>query len=214
MMQKEGARLRQEEYVTAEEYLAFDKSSEIRNEYVAGEIVAMTGASREHNLISHNVSRELGVQLRGKPSETYSNDMRVETKASDYYYPDTVIVCGKPEIIKRDGVDTLLNPTVVIEVLSKGTEAKDRGDKFFGYRTIQSLKDYLLISQEKMRVEHYTRQPNDEWILHRDVTETEGKIIIESIGCELKLSDIDERVEFLPPSQLRSVKSEEGPDEA
>lgn len=209
MMQKEGARLRQEEYATPAEYLAFDSASEIRNEYIAGEIVAMTGASREHNLINSNVNGELRSQLRGKPCETYSNDMRVETKAPDYYYPDTVIVCGKPEIIKREGVDTLLNPTAVIEVLSKGTEAKDRGDKFFEYRSILSIKDYILISQDKMRVEHYTRQPNDEWILHHDVTEPEGKIIIESIGCELRLSDIYERVEFSAPRQLRSISSDE-----
>ncbi|MEJ7708537.1 MAG: Uma2 family endonuclease [Pyrinomonadaceae bacterium] len=209
MMQKEGAGLKQEEYTTPNEYLAFDSASEIRNEYIAGEIVAMTGASREHNLINSNVSRELGNQLRGKPCETYSNDMRVETRSSDYYYPDTVVVCGEPEMIKREGVDTLLNPAIVVEVLSKGTEAKDRGDKFFEYRSILGLKDYILISQDKMRVEHYTRQPNDEWILHHDVTESEGKITIESIGCELRLSDIYERVEFPPPRQLRSIASQE-----
>lgn len=209
MMQKEGARLKQEQYVTPEEYLAYDSGSEIRNEYIAGEIVAMTGASREHNLINSNVNGELRSRLRGKPCETYSNDMRVQTNAPDYYYPDTVVVCGKPEIIKLEGVDTLLNPTVVIEVLSKGTEAKDRGDKFFEYRSIPSLKDYILISQEKMRVEHYTRQTNDEWVLHRDLTSPDETLIIDSIRCKLLLSEIYERVEFPPPRQLRSVIGDE-----
>lgn len=207
MLQKE-ARLKEEQYVTPEEHLTFDSSSEIRNEYISGEIYAMTGASREHNLINSNVNRELNSQLRGKPCETYSNDMRVQTKASDYYYPDTVVVCGEPEIIKLEGVDTLLNPTVVIEVLSKGTEAKDRGDKFFEYRGIASLKDYILTSQEKMRVEHYVRDAG-KWTLVEDASSPEARIRIESIGCELLLSDIYERVKFPSPQQLRSVTSSE-----
>ncbi len=209
MMQKDGARLRQDSYVTPEEYLAFDDSSEIRNEYIAGEIVAMGGASPQHNRLTANLARELGNRLRGsKECEPFVSDMRVKTK-EDYRYPDVVVVCGGAQFEIIKGLQTLLNPTAIIEVLSKSSEADDRGDKFFEYRSIPSLKDYILISQDKMRLEHYTRQPNDEWILHHDVTEPEGKIIIESIGCELKLLDIYERVEFPPPRQLRSVMSDE-----
>ena len=208
-MKKDGAQPQAEDFFTVEDYLAFESSSEIRNEYISGRIVAMTGASREHNLINGNISSELRNQLRGKPCETYSNDMRVETKAFDYYYPDTLVVCGEPEIVIRQGVDTLLNPTVIIEVLSKRTELKDRGDKFIEYRGLESLKDYILVSQNKMRVEHYTRQPNDEWILHRDLTSPTEKLAIESIGCEILLSAVYERVKFPPQRQLRRVTEED-----
>ncbi len=211
-MKKDGAQPQSEVFYTVEEYLSFDKASELRNEYMAGQIVAMTGASREHNLVNSNVSRELNTQLRGKPCETYSNDMRVETKAPDYYYPDTVVVCGEPQLIKPEGVDTLLNPTVIIEVLSKSSEADDRGGKFIEYRTLLSLKDYILISQNKMRVEHYARQPDDKWTLVEDASSGDQTIRIESINCELSLADIHERVEFPPrPGQLRRVSDETPP---
>ncbi len=210
-MKKDGAQPHSEAFYTVEEYLSFDKASELRNEYMAGQIVAMTGASREHNLVNSNVSRELNTQLRGKPCETYSNDMRVQTKAPDYYYPDTVVVCGEPQLIKPEGVDTLLNPTVIIEVLSKSSEADDRGGKFIEYRTLASLKDYILISQNKMRVEHYARQPDDKWTLVEDASSGDQTIRIESINCELSLADIYERVEFPPPRQLRRVSDETPP---
>lgn len=199
---------KQQDNYTAEEYLAFERSAEMKHEYRDGEIVAMAGASRSHNRITGNVFRELDSKLRVKGDcEAYVSDMRVKTKPN-YSYPDVVVVCGEPKFEDAE-VDTLLNPTVIIEVLSKSTEADDRGDKFFEYRAIPSVKVYLLISQNKMRVEHYTRQPNDEWMLHRDVIEPGGKVVIASIECELTLQEIYERVTFPPPRHLRRVNEEE-----
>jgi len=115
-----------------------------------------------------------------------------------------VVVCGEPQF-EDTGLDTLLNPTVVIEVLSKTSEARDRGEKFSDYRTIPSVREIVFVSQHRMRVEHYVKQANDEWTLH-EVTDPAGAIKLSSIGCTLTLAEIYERVEFPPPKQLRSVK--------
>jgi Uma2 family endonuclease len=143
MSQKSTARSRNLQ--TKEEYLAFERSAQTKHEYSNGGIIAFAGASRAHNLIVSKASRRLGNQLEGKPCEVYIGDMRVRTTAVDYAYPDVVIVCGEPRF--EDGnLDTLLNPTVLIEVLSQSTEARDRGDKLHDYRSIESLQDYLLMS--------------------------------------------------------------------
>ena len=191
-------------YYTTEEYLELERASELKHEYISGEIVAMAGATRAHNLITGNVAQRLRNQLEGRPCETYSNDMRVRTTPSDYTYPDVVVVCGEPQF-EDAGLDTLLNPTVVIEVLSKTSEARDRGEKFSDYRAIESVREIVFVSQHKPRVEHYLRQANDEWTLH-EVTDPAGAIKLSSIGCTLTLAEIYERVEFPPPKQLRSVK--------
>jgi Uma2 family endonuclease len=196
--------LPEEHYHTIEEYLELERNSELRHEYVSGEIVAMAGATRAHNLVTGNVAQRLRNQLEGKPCETYSNDMRVKTTPTDYTYPDVVVVCDEPQL-EDTGLDTLLNPTVVIEVLSKTSEARDRGEKFSDYRTIQSVREIVFTSQHERRVEHYVRQANDEWTLH-DVTDPAGAIELSSIGCTLTLAQIYERVEFPPPRHLRSVE--------
>jgi Uma2 family endonuclease len=178
---------------TAEEYLALERSSlEERCEFVNGQIFAMAGASREHNLIGVNIAGELRSQLKGKPCEAYSNDMRVKAaEAKAYHYPDIAVVCGKPEF--EDGkLDTLLNPTVLVEILSSSTEAYDRGDKFAGYRKIQSLREYLLVSQDKPLIERYVRQ-GDAWVM----TETEGLegvVNLETIGGVLAMNEVYDRV--------------------
>lgn len=196
--------LPEEHFYSVEEYLEFERSSELKHEYISGEIVAMAGATRAHNLITGNAGQRLRNQLEGTPCETYSNDMRVRTTPSDYTYPDVVVVCDEPRF-EDVGLDTLLNPTVVIEVLSKTSEARDRGEKFADYRKIQSVTDIVFVSQHEPRVEHYVRQANDEWILH-DVTDLAGEIKFSSIGCTLTLAEIYGRVEFPPPRQLRSVE--------
>ncbi len=178
---------------TAEEYLALERSSlEGKCEFVDGQIFAMAGASREHNLIGVNIVRELSNQLKGRPCEAYANDMRVKAaEAKGYHYPDIAVVCGKPEF--EDGqMDTLLNPTVLVEILSSSTEAYDRGDKFSGYRKIHSLREYILVSQDKPLIERYIRQ-GDAWVL----TETEGldgAVNVETIGCVLAMSEVYDRV--------------------
>lgn len=193
------------DFYTVEEYLAFERSSELKHEYVSGEIVAMAGATRAHNLITGNISQRLRNQLEGQPCETYSNDMRVRTTPADYTYPDVVVICGEPQFEDAE-LDTLLNPMVVVEVLSKSSKTRDRGEKCSDYRGIESVKDILLVAQHKMRVEHYVRQANNDWLL-RDVSDPAGLIMIASIGCRLTLAEIYERVTFPPPSQLRSVES-------
>jgi Uma2 family endonuclease len=121
-------------YLTREEYLAIERKSEFRSEYFDGDMVAKTGASRHHNLIVANITRELGQQLKGKPSELYANNMRVKVTSTGLYtYPDVVVVCGEPKF-EDEYIDTLLNPTLIVEVLSSSTELYDRGKKFGHYR--------------------------------------------------------------------------------
>lgn len=177
---------------TAEKYLALDRAAPFKSEFHDGHIYAMVGASREHNLISVNISRELSLQLKGRPCETYANDMRVKgARANKYHYPDVAVVCGRPELEDEHG-DTLLNPTVLIEVLSDSTEAYDRGEKFADYRKLPSLREYLLVAQHTPWIERYVRQ-GEVWIL----TEAEGlesSMAIESIGCTLALREVYDKV--------------------
>ncbi len=182
---------------TPQEYLALERKSETRNEYYNGEIFAMAGASREHNLIAGNLFRDIGNQLEDRPCETYMNDMRVWIEATGLYtYPDVVVVCGEPRFQDRE-VDTLLNPTVIVEVLSPSTEAYDRGDKFRHYRRIDSLREFVLISQDRMMVERYTRQGKD-WVLS-DMTDPDQVLKLESIGCQIPLGRIYAKIKFPEP---------------
>ncbi len=182
-----------EKTYTVEEYLAMERSSlEGKCEFVNGQIFAMVGATREHNLIGVNITRELSNQLKGRPCEAYANDMRVKAvEARGYHYPDIAVVCGKPEF--EDGqMDTLLNPTVLVEILSSSTEAYDRGDKFAAYRKIQSLREYLLVSQDKPLIERYVRQ-GDAWVL-TEIDGLEGVVSLDAIGCVLAMSEVYDRV--------------------
>jgi Uma2 family endonuclease len=191
---------------TVEEYLAFERVAELKHEYISGEVVAMAGATREHILITGNIAQRLRNQLEGKPCETYSNDMRVRATSTTYVYPDVVVVCDEPQFEDSE-FDVLLNPTVVFEVLSKSTEARDRGEKFSDYRANKNVKEIIFVSQHRPRVEQYVRQANDEWIFH-EVTDSAGLIKLASIECTLSLAEIYERVQFPPPRQLRSVDSQ------
>lgn len=181
--------------VTPEEYMEFERRSEYRNEYLDGEIVAMTGASRKHNLIAMNILGSLWQQLREKDCEVYPSEMRVKIPSANVYtYPDVVVVCGEPKL-EDEHLDTLLNPTLLMEVLSKSTAAYDRKLKFDYYRTLESLAEYLLVSQDACKVEHYTRQPDGKWLL-TDISSPESVVELASVGCGLRLKDIYERVEF------------------
>jgi Uma2 family endonuclease len=178
---------------TPEEYLAIDRQSEHKNEYFDGEIFAMTGASRRHNLISVNVASMLNTQLTDRDCEVYASDMRVKVSPTGLYtYPDVVVVCGEPQFEDKE-IDTLLNPTVVIEVLSKSTEGYDRGDKFEHYRRVESLAEIVLVAQDKHHIEHYGRQNGSQWLL-TETNSLQDKIILSSISCELSLSSIYRKV--------------------
>lgn len=180
-------------YITPEEYLAIERSAEYKNEYVNGEIFAMTGASRKHNLIAGNIFGELRQQLKGKPCEVYPGEMRVKAPAaSSYVYPDVVVVCGDPQF-EDSYFDTLLNPTMVVEVLSKSTESYNRLAKSSYYRTIESLVEYLLVAQEEYRVEQYLKQADGRWLLS-DVRSLESVIELSSIDSSLALRDLYDRI--------------------
>ena len=185
-----------EDAYTAEEYLVFERAAETKHEYASGEIIALAGASRAHILITGNVHYRLRNQLDGRPCKGYVAEMRVRTTPTDYVYPDVVVVCGEP-LFQDDEFDTLLNPTVLVEVLSASTEARDRGDKLHDYGAVESVKDYLLISQDRIRIDHFVKQAGNEWKL-RSYSEPGEVIKIDSIACELSLVDIYAQVRFSP----------------
>jgi Uma2 family endonuclease len=151
--------------LTPQEYLARERLADIRNEYFRGELFAMAGASWEHNLIKDNLARETGNQLKNGPCRIATSDLRVKVKKTGLYtYPDVVVVCEKPQF--EDGVmDTLLNPRVVVEVLSDSTEKYDRGTKFAHYRQLPTVQEYVLVAQDRPLVERYVRQPDNTWLL-------------------------------------------------
>jgi Uma2 family endonuclease len=156
---------------------------------------AMGGASREHNIITLNVGSGLHGQLSHRSCEVYQADMRVRVSPSGLYtYPDIAVVCGEPQFEDAE-LDTLLNPSVLLEVLSESTEDYDRGTKFEHYRQIQSLTDYVLIAQKKPHVEHFHRQPDGRWILW-ETNSLDDELDLPSIGCQLKLADIYAKVTF------------------
>ena len=189
--------LSQEKFMmTPEEYLACERNSEIKNEYFNGEIFAMTGASVNHNRIGSNINRFLGNQLADRSCDVFSNDMRVKVQKIDKYtYPDVVVACGDLELEDQQ-FDTLLNPTVIFEILSRSTELYDRGKKFTHYRLIPSLQEYILVSQYYCHIEQFIRGDDGIWRLFDPYTAMEDRIKLVSIDCELRLSDIYSRVEF------------------
>lgn len=188
--------------ITPQEYLARERHAEIKSEYYRGEMFAMSGASREHNLIAVNVAGELRGQLRDRDCEVYQSDMRVRVSATGLYtYPDVTVVCGGPQFEDAEA-DTLVNPKVLFEVLSPSTADYDRGGKFAQYRRLPSLAEYVLISQDRPLIEHYVRQPHGEWLL-AEKTGMEDTLVLPSIGCALRLSEIYLKVPFEPqPEQV------------
>jgi Uma2 family endonuclease len=182
-------------YLSPEQYLAIERAAEERSEYLDGEMVAMTGGSRNHGLIVGNLVRELGSQLRDQPCEVYPTDLRVRVSPTGLYtYPDVVVACGEPRF-EDEQLDTLLNPTVILEVLSPTTESYDRGRKFEHYRTLDSLAEYLLVSQDRPRIERFLRQDDGLW-LFGDAAGLAAALVLPSIGCELRLAEVYAKVRF------------------
>ena len=194
--------------ISPAEYLSRERSAETKSEYYAGEMFAMAGASRRHNLVVMNAGADLRSQLRTRPCEVYPSDMRVKITATGLYtYPDVVVVCGEPEF-EDEHQDTLLNPTALLEVLSRSTETYDRGKKFGHYRRLESLQEYVLISQDEPRVEKYVRQPGGHWLLSEAVG-LEATIQVPSIQCEMRLSEIYEKVRFDEPEEATDLPRRE-----
>ncbi len=182
-------------HYTPQEYLAFERASETKHEFYQGEIFAMTGAKRPHILITGNLVTALNNNLRGRGCEVYPNEMRVKVSATGLYtYPDVTVVCGEPQL-EDDAFDTLLNPKLIVEVLSESTEAYDRGQKFSQYQTIDSLEEYVLASQREYKVEVFTRQEDGQWLLS-DAQGREAAIHFRSIDLKLELDEVYYQVEI------------------
>ncbi|NUO83031.1 Uma2 family endonuclease [candidate division KSB1 bacterium] len=181
--------------LSTEEYLARERRAEFKSEYFNGELFAMAGAQQAHNLIVGNLLRTLGNQLVERDCKVYPSDMRVKiAKINKYTYPDVVVTCGK-ENFEDAEVDTLLNPVVIFEILSDSTEAYDRGKKFQHYQFLESLSEYVLISQDAVRVEQYIRQSDKTW-QYSQYQELGDLVKLESVNCELALKDVYVKVEI------------------
>jgi Uma2 family endonuclease len=175
--------------LTPEEYLARERQAEFKSEYFAGEVFAMAGASQRHNLIAANIIRILGIQLLERDCNVYPSDMRVKIpKINKYTYPDVVVACAEEQFEDANN-DALLNPVVIFEVLSDATEAYDRGKKFEHYQSLESLVEYLLVSQTPYRVEQYIRQNDRTWT-YTEFHRAEENIHLPTINCNLTLKDI------------------------
>jgi len=180
--------------VTEEQYLALDRAAEIRSEFLDGEMFAMAGASLEHLRLQQNISSGLDLVLRGKGCEVFGSDMRVRVSHRMYVYPDVTVVCGNP-MLADDRRDILVNPTVLFVVLSPSTQTYDRAVKSQRYRTIESLREYVVVAQDQVLVEHYVRQNDNTWNL-QDLTSLDQELKLASIGASLTLRRIYDRIEF------------------
>jgi Uma2 family endonuclease len=196
--------LRQKSAVMTEaEYLTFERASKSKHEFIAGEVFAMVGASEAHNLISVNVITALNNQLRTRPCKIYPSDMRVKVADTRLYtYPDIIVVYGNAEFADSH-FDTLVNPTVIFEILSPSTERYDRGKKFQDYRELPSLREYVLISQDSPRIERFLLQAQGTWEL-LDAKGLDATLDLTSIACTLALAEVYAKVTFTPDEEVSS----------
>lgn len=183
-------------YYSLEEYFALEDASDARFEYWDGDIICMSGGSRAHHIISSNILASLVMALRGGRCKLFTGDVPIWTPTlPPYRYPDASVVCGEPEFKGIKGHDALVNPVVVVEVMSPSTATLDEGPKFVAYQAVTTLRDYLLVSQDEPRVTHYTRLEENSWE-RRDLTGLDASLELESVGCSLKLRDIYDGVTF------------------
>ena len=174
--------------LSREEYLALERASCEKHEFASGEMFAMAGGTREHSLICANLLRELGTALLERPCEVHTADLRVKIVATGrYVYPDATVVCDEPRF-EDEHADTLLNPNLVIEVLSDSSEAYDRGDKFAQYQGVASVSDYVLVSQKTARIEHFRRQADGKWLL--TIVGPGAALALESIGVVIAVDRV------------------------
>ena len=182
---------------TPEEYLALERNAEFKSEYIDGRIIAMTpGGSIPHNFIGGNIYIGLVTRLEGRRCHVVFSDVRVQFgRGTNYTYPDVMALCGTPRYL--DGFhDTIINPSLIVEVLSGGTAGYDRGDKFKGYKAIDSLREYLLVSQDEVRVEHFVRH-GDLWPPTL-ITDLDAVVELRSVGCSIPMREIYRRTAFVP----------------
>ena len=180
--------------LTEEQYLAIERAAEYKSEFLDGVMYAMSGGSLRHSGLASNLIGELHAKLQGSQCQVFTSDLRVRVSNRMYAYPDVSAVCAKP-LLADDQKDVLLNPIVIIEVLSPSTEQYDRGVKFHLYRTIESLQEYILVDQDKIMVEQYTRGDEGTWIL-RDHRNPDDELKMDSIHAVLPLRRIYDGVDF------------------
>jgi Uma2 family endonuclease len=190
-------------HYTLGEYFSVEQESDIRHEYYSGEIYAMVGGSLNHNRIKENVSRRLGNQLEGRGCQVLSSDMRVKTPSGLYTYPDVLVLCGEPEIEVEQGKETLLNPLLIVEVLSKSTRAFDKEGKFDHYKTISSFSEYVLIDQYQPHVMVYVKQKDGNWLMSEN-KDINGAISLPIVNCNLIMGEVYELVKFHKENTPRS----------
>ena len=192
--------------MSAQQYLTFEREAEERHEFSNGRLYAMAGESLNHSTVCFNIAGRIFAQLIGKSCRGFSPNMKIcVSETGRYYYPDLSIGCGEP-IFHDDYQDVLLNPVVVMEVLSPSTEKKDRSTKLLDYQSIASLQDYLLIAQDQPVIEHYSRQADGRW-LYQATRGLENSVEIPSIVCRLVLAEVYDRIIF--PPQVEPDEPEE-----
>jgi Uma2 family endonuclease len=192
--------------LTEAQYLAMERTAETKHEFFDGEIFAMAGANRQHNEIAENLAAQIHMRLDEGPCRTYGSDMRVKVKPTGLYtYPDRVIVCDEPEFEKIEGMDTLLNPLVVFEIMSDTTEEWDRTLKFQHYQRVTTVREYVVISQKRVQVDHYIRQPTGHWD-HITTFDVNDELALANVALRIPIAKLYRRVEPLlpPPGQARS----------
>jgi Uma2 family endonuclease len=191
--------------LTPEQYLDAERSAEFRHEYFDGQMYAMSGGSYQHFQIIGNITAELHTSLKKRPCSVGSSDLRLRVSPDGLYtYPDVIVICGEPRFAD-DRLDTILNPALIVEVLSPSTEAYDRGFKSAQYRTVESLEEYALVSQAEPRVEVFRRQPGGHWLLSEAIG-IEAVCHFESLDCAVPLAEIYAKVTFSPDGPLASIR--------
>jgi Uma2 family endonuclease len=180
---------------TAEEYLEAEINSVDRHEFINGEIILMAGGTPDHNEITTNLVFALKLALKGKPYRTFSSDQRLLIpQLNNYTYPDVMVV-AKPIELQPGRTDTITNPLLIAEVLSKSTKAYDRDDKFAAYRSIPSFQEYLLIDQYRVQVQQYSKTDANKWIFS-EYSSTGDRLMLTSVQVEIAIADLYENIEF------------------
>lgn len=192
--------------LTPEEYLEIERTATYRSEYLRGEMFAMAGGSPTHSRIKTNILGELRSRLKGNPCAPFDSDLRIKCPTGLYTYPDVSVICSEMEF-DDEQKDTVLNPTLLVEVLSKSSEAYDRGKKFDHYRTIPSLREYVLVSQEEPMIQRFLRNGDDTWTMFV-VADLNHMIVLHSLGIELPLAEVYERVEFTVETTRESAATD------
>ena len=183
-----------EKTYTAEDYLKLERKDAGKQEYSNGKVVSSSGSSRRHNLIGSNTTIAIGSRVRGHKCEVYVNDMRVKLAPHNYCYPDVVVVNGEPQFEGKE-LDILLNPTVIVEIMSKATLNHDKTEKLDRYLAMESVREIMLVKEEEMRVEHYHKQTQNQWT-YKIYGNREDIISIESVNCKISMGEIYAQIKF------------------